>query len=172
MDEIKLILQFLIPFTTLLFGFWARSLFDTRDLKRKILDEPFKQFDKVANELKENYRRAQLSNKNDKNIAIYIKYLNNARESLDTAKLDMICAARKIRNNELEKMVGKASESLWKAITGHDLFTNEKPFANDSATRRELIIILDEANKLFDAEFPQIMTEIYNQYWRLVTRLI
>ena len=162
MDKIMLAI---LPF---IFGFWAKKFFDNRDLRRKILEPVFLEFEAQIIYLQHKWREKQRQNINNKDYEACAKEYNFARDELIRFNNELIYACKKIREEKLINLTNEAVETLRKAISSYEFFVNHRD-KTPPDERGDLIIALDEANSRFDESLPKAMEMVYDRYWVLIS---
>lgn len=160
--------EIIIPILTFLGGFYLKQFFDNRDLRRKILEPVFEDFENNIIYLQTEWRTIQAANINHKHFEEYAETYNIGREKLIKSKTNIIFACKKIEEKELPPLIEEAFTTLLQGISGYSLFIEQR----DSAPieqRKELIQMLKEAHSKFDETLPIAMEKVYKRYWKLIS---
>jgi len=163
--------KFLLAILTFIGGYYTKKHFDNRDLRRKILEPVFNEFEKNIIYLQTEWRELQLNNINQKNFDEYSKVYNDGKDRLRKAQADIVFACKKIREKVLVSLIDQAFSNLNKAMSDYSYFLERRDDANIDE-RQELIRILNEANTKFDKTFPAAMEQVYNRYWILISETL
>jgi hypothetical protein len=153
---------------TFIAGFYTKKYFDNRDLRRKILEPVFDEFEKHIIYLQTEWRNIQLSNINQKQFNQYCDVFNKGKDKFYKVQTDMVFACKKIREKTLIPLIDEAFSSLLRAMGEYSHFLDRRDQA-EGAERHVLIKILNDANAKFDKTFPVAMEKVYNRYWTLIS---
>ncbi len=158
----------LIPILTFFGGFYVKQFFDNRDLRRKILEPVFEEFENNIIYLQTEWRIIQARNINNKLSEDYANTFNLGREKLIKSKTNIIFACKKIQEKELPPLIEEAFTILLQGMSGYGFFIEHRDSAPINQ-RRELIQILDEAHTKFDEILPISLEKVYNRYWKIIS---
>jgi hypothetical protein len=149
-------------------GFYARQLFDNRDLRRKILKPAFDRFEKHVVYIQTEWRDILIKQANDGNTREYVDSLNHGKDILIKSKTHMVFACRKINEESLIPLVEEAFGILMEAMSGYRQFLDLRN--NVSVEQRAgLIKTLNDVNEKFDKALPAAMGKVYHRYWELIS---
>jgi hypothetical protein len=107
----------ILPLALFFIGFWVRTLFDNRDLKRKILEGPMEKFENCITEIASFYRMRvrEITDENKTYTPELENYQKEKRRELLQLRNNLIWAARRFQekkldslSKDLEKNVGNA----------------------------------------------------------------
>jgi len=158
----------IIPILTFLFGFYLKQFFDNRDLRRKILEPVFEEFENNIIYFQTEWRIIQARNINNKDSEKYTETYNIGRAKLIKSKTNIIFACKKMEEKELSPLIQEAVTTLLQGISGYSFFIEQRD-STPIEHRKELIDMLDEANSKFDETFPIAMENVYERYWKLIS---
>lgn len=158
----------LIPILTFFSGFYVKQFFDNRDLRRKILEPEFEEFEKNIIYLQTEWRNKQARNINNKQSEEYSEEFNSTRDKLIKSKNNIIFACKKIQEEELPFLIEEAFTTLLQGMSGYGLFLENREIG-DINDRQELIKILHEAHAKFDDLLPVSLEKVYNRYWKIIS---
>jgi hypothetical protein len=156
---------------TFLSGYWVKKFFDNRDLRRKILEPVFFEFESQVIYLQHEWRAKQKENINNKNIEAYTDEYNSARSELLRLNNELVYACKKIREEILINLTDEAFKTLIRAISSYGFFIAQRDHTPPSE-RGDLIVSLNEANTRFDETLPKAMEMVYDRYWVLISSVI
>jgi len=158
----------IIPILTFLGGFYIKQFFDNRDLRRKILEPVFEEFENNIIYLQTEWRTIQAININNKKNDEYIEAYNTGRNKLFKSKTNILFACKKIEEKELPSLIVEAFSTLLEGMSGYSLFMEQRD-GTPIDFRKELIEVLKDANSKFDETLPIAMEKVYKRYWKLIS---
>jgi hypothetical protein len=163
--------EIIIPILTFLGGYYVKQLFDNRDLRRKILEPVFEEFEKNIIYLQTQWRDVQVKNINHGNTQEYCDTFNHGKDTLIKSRTNMIFACKKIQERKLIPLVEEAFGALMEALTGYSEFLELRDKAS-LEQRKELITTMNMANDKFDKTLPFAMGKVYDRYWKLISGVL
>jgi hypothetical protein len=155
--------EIIIPILTFLGGYYVKRLFDNRDLRRKILEPVFEEFEKNIIYLQTRWRHIQAKNANEGNTQEYCDTFNHGKDTLIQSRTNMVFACKKIQERKLIALVEEAFRTLIEAVSEYSLFLDLRDNASLDQ-RQELIKTLKAANDKFDEALPIAMERVYKRY--------
>jgi len=99
-----------------------KKYFDNRDLRRKILEPVFSEYESVIIYLQTEWRYIQNENINQGKFDEYSQAVNDGRNKLVKTKNNIIFACKKIREEVLILLVDKAFSTLIEAMIDYSFF--------------------------------------------------
>jgi hypothetical protein len=160
--------EILIVILTFLGGFYARELFDNRDLRRKILKPAFDRFEKHVAYIQTEWRDIINKYVNEGNTREYVDCLNHGKNILIKSKAHIVFACRKINEESLIPLSEEAFRTLMEAMSGYRQFLDLRNSASVEQ-RAGLIKTVNEVNERFDKALPAAMEKVYHRYWELIS---
>ena len=160
--------EIIIPILTFLGGFYVKQFFDKSDLRRKILEPVFEEFEKNIIYIQTEWRNIQAANINHEDFDGYADTYNAGREKLITSKTNIIFACKKIEEKELIPLIEEAFGTIIEGISGYSFFLEQRD-NSPIDQRKELIQILKDAHEKFDKALPIAMEKVYKRYWKLIS---
>ena len=163
--------EIIILILTFLGGYYVKHLFDNRDLRRKILEPVFEEFERNIIYLQTEWRHIQNRNINENKSQEYCDTFNNGKDSLIKSRTNIIFACKKIGERELISLVEEAFGTLIEALSEYSMFLELRDNV-PIGERKDLIKTLKAANEKFDKTFPVAMEIVYKRYWKLISSTI
>jgi hypothetical protein len=160
--------ELLIPVLIFLGGYYARQLFDNRDLRRKILKPVFDRFEKHAAYIQTEWRDVLIKNVNEGNVREYVENLNHAKDILIKSRIHIVFACKKINEEKLIPPIDEAFGTLVEAMSGYKQFLELRNHSSVEQ-RAGLTKTLNEVNEKFDKVLPIAMEKVYQRYWELIS---
>lgn len=160
--------EIIIPFLTFFGGYYVKQIFDNRDLRRKILEPVFDEFEKNIIYLQTEWRHIQAKNINQGNTQEYCDTFNHGKDKLIKSRTNIIFACKKIEEGKLIPLIEEAFGTLMDAISEYSTFMELRD-NSPLDQRQELIKMLKSANEKFDKILPVAMEKVYNRYWKLIS---
>jgi hypothetical protein len=158
----------IIPILTFLGGYYVKHLFDNRDLRRKILEPVFDEFEKNIIYLQTEWRHIQAKNLNQGNSQEYCDTFNQGKDRLIKSRINIVFACKKIEEAKLIPLVEEAFGTLMEAISEYSQFLELRDNSSPQL-RQELVKTLKAANEKFDKLLPVTMEKVYQRYWKLIS---
>lgn len=160
--------ELIIPILTFLGGFYVKQFFDNRDLRRKILEPVFEEFEKNIIYLQTEWRNIQAANINNNKAQEYSDTYNTGRDKLIKSKTNIMFACKKIEEKELIPLIEEAFGTLSEGMSKYSFFLEQRD-ESPIDQRKELIQILKDAHESFDKTLLVAMGKVYKRYWKLIS---
>ena len=163
-------IQILIPILTFLLGFTAKKLFDDRDLRRKMLEPVFEEFDTFLNDTKlaeEDMKKA----KTQKNKANLTRIFNETRTKIKKMEMSLIFVCKRINERKLEKITREVFTKISESTSSYYFFLENRD--NDFA-REDVLKAYDRAktkkvHEISNGNFSKEVVTLYQRYWCLIS---
>jgi len=153
----------IIPIVTFVLGYYIKHLFDTRDLRRQMLQKEFEKFEKAVVYLQTEWRNIELRNISDGKMTEFWNVLQDGKDSLKKAKSNMTFCCNKIGEKKLIPLIDEGFAALNEAIGGYWVFAQLRD-NSQKESRKEAIDMVKEANCKFDEILPIAMEKVYHDF--------
>jgi hypothetical protein len=160
-----------IALFTFVLGYYIKYLFDTRDLRRTMLQNEFKEFEDTVIYIQSEWRNVCTRNLTDGRVDEFSHSFNDLNVRLMKSKHSIVFACKKIGEKKLIGLIDEGFAILNQAFFEYSVFIQNAQH-NNQTFRSDAIDIVKTANTKFDNVFPIAMDKVYTRYWELISRTL
>lgn len=162
----------LIGLAGVIAGLFVKAQFDTRDLRREVLQKPLKEFDRIGIEYRYDLKNKLMVECNRENWDEYHEYVTRMIKRLDDAYVDLLHAAKIVRDKDLAKNVESVCKILRNAIYDQDFFYRHREESKRTpGFYQEINEMRKKGEKSLETEYYHKMDKVYDRYWKLINSI-